>query len=53
MAAGAKSVGEHAHARQHQILEQYIRARIERKCTEVLTSISRPDLEIVELQERE
>jgi hypothetical protein len=52
MTAGAKSIREQAHAKQHQILEQYIRARAERKCIEALASISRLDLAIVELQDR-
>jgi hypothetical protein len=52
MTGGAKSIREQAHAKQHQVLEQYIHARTERKCTESLTSISRLDLEIVELQDR-
>jgi hypothetical protein len=50
--AGAKSIREQAHLKQHEILEQYIRAHTERICAEFLTSISRLDLEIVELQER-
>ena len=50
--AGMKSVREQAHAKQHQILEQYVRARTERKCAESLTTISRLDQEIVDLQER-
>ena len=32
--AGMKSVREQVHAKQHHILEQYVRARTERKCTE-------------------
>jgi hypothetical protein len=52
MTAGAKSVREQVHDKQHQILEQYIRARRERKCEEAFTSVSRLDLEIVVLQER-
>ena len=50
--AGMKSVREQAHVKQHQILEQYVRARTERKCTESLTTISRLDQEIVDLRER-
>lgn len=52
MTAGAKTVREQVHARQHELLAQYLDARAERKCTESLASISRLDLEIVELQER-
>jgi hypothetical protein len=52
MTAGVKTVREQVHARQHELLEQYLQARIERKCTESVASISRLDLEIVELQER-
>ena len=52
MTAGARTIREQAHAKQHAVLEQYIRARTERKCTEARTIISRLDLEIVALQER-
>jgi len=50
--AGMKSVREQVHARQHHILEQYVRARAERKCIESLTTISRLDQQIVDLRER-
>jgi hypothetical protein len=50
--AGMKSVREETHAKQHQLLDQYVQARTERKCAEALTTISRLDLEIVVLRER-
>lgn len=49
---GTRSLRGGVHVKQHEILEQYMRARTERKCTESLANISRLDLEIVELQER-
>jgi hypothetical protein len=52
MTAGARTVREQAHAKQHEILEQYLQAHTERKCTESRTRISRLDLEIVALQEQ-
>jgi hypothetical protein len=52
MTAGAKSVREQVHAKQHEILAQYLHARAERKCAESVASILRLDIEIVELQER-
>jgi hypothetical protein len=52
MTAGARSIREQFHAKQHAVLEQYLQARTDRKCTEARTSISRLDLEIVALQER-
>jgi hypothetical protein len=53
MTAGAKSIREHAHDKQHELLERYIQARMERRCTDALESITRLDLEIASLQERE
>ena len=50
--AGAKSIREEVHARQHDVLDQYIRARTERKCAEALAGISRLDEEIVYLREQ-
>ena len=52
MTAGAKTIREQVHAKQHTVLEQYLRARMDRKCAEARTNISRLDLEIVALQER-
>ena len=45
--AGQKSTREDAHARQHELLEQYSRAHTERTCTEALTDISKLDTAIV------
>jgi hypothetical protein len=39
--AGQKSMREDAHERQHELLEQYIRAGKERKCTEAMSDISK------------
>jgi hypothetical protein len=50
MTAGAKSIREQVHEKQHQVLEQYIHARMERKCEDALTNVSRLDREIVVLQ---
>ena len=52
MTAGARTVREQAHTKQHQILMQYLQARTERQCTEARTNISRLDFEIVALQEQ-
>lgn len=52
MTAGAKTIREQVHAKQHAVLQQYLQARMERKCAEARTDISRLDLEIVALQER-
>lgn len=49
---GTRSVRDGVHVKQHEILEQYMRARTERKCTESFANISRLGLEIVDLQER-
>ena len=47
MTAGMNSIREQAHARQHHILDQYVRAHTERKCAEFLATIPRLDQEIV------
>lgn len=52
MTAGVRTVREQAHAKQHQILNQYLQARMERRCAEACTNISRLDFEIVALQEQ-
>lgn len=45
--AGQKSSREDAHARQHELLEQYTRAGTERKCTEAMADIAKLDAAIV------
>lgn len=45
--AGQKSSREDAHAKQHELLEQYTRAGTERKCTEALADIFNLDAAIV------
>ena len=45
--AGQKSSREDAHARQHELLEQYSRAGTERKCTEAIADITKVDASIV------
>lgn len=50
--AGQKSSREDAHARQHELLEQYIRAGKERKCTEATADISTFDAGIVESRDQ-
>ena len=52
MTAGMNSIREQAHARQHHILDQYVRAHTERKCAEFLATIPRLDQEIVAFRER-
>ena len=47
MTAGMKSVREQVHARQHHILEQYVRARTTRKCADSMLMLPRLDQEIV------
>ncbi len=51
-AAGQKSSREDAHARQHELLEQYIRAGKERKCTEAMADISKFDEAIVRFRDQ-
>jgi hypothetical protein len=48
--AGMKSIREEAHEKQHALLEQYIRARTDRKCRESLANISEIDQEIVDVR---
>ena len=50
--AGMKSIREQAHAKQHHLLKEYLRARTERICTESLENIPRLDQEIVDLRDR-
>ncbi len=50
MTAGMRSLREQAHAKQHQLLKEYLRARTERICTESLESIPRLNQEIVDLR---
>ena len=50
--AGMKSIREQAHAKQHQLLKEYLRARTERICTESLENIPRLDQEIVDLRDQ-
>ena len=50
--AGQKSIREQAHAKQHKLLEQYIRAGTERKCTEAIADISRFDEAIVDFRDK-
>jgi len=52
MTAGMKSLREQAHAKQHQLLKEHLRARTERICTESLANIPRLDQEIVDLRDR-
>ncbi len=50
--AGQKSIREEAHAKQHILLEQYIRAGTERKCTEAIADITRFDEAIVDFRDK-
>jgi len=50
--AGMKSIREEAHEKQHTLLEQYVRARADRKCREALTNISEIDQEIVDVRDQ-
>ena len=47
--AGMKSIREEARAKQHILLDQYVRALTERKCRESIANISELDQAIVEL----
>lgn len=47
-----KSLREHTHARQHELLGQYVHARTEGECTVVLRTFSRVDEAIVRFRER-
>jgi hypothetical protein len=46
--AGQKSSREDAHERQHKLLEQYVRAGKERRCTEAMADIAKFDAAIVD-----
>ena len=50
--AGMSSLRGQAHAKQHQLLKEYLRARTERICAESLENIPRIDQEIVELRDQ-
>ena len=50
--AGMKSIREEAHAKQHILLDQYVRALTERKCRESIANISELDQAIVERRDR-
>lgn len=52
MTAGMKSLREQAHAQQHQLLKEYLRAWNERICTGSLENIPRLDQEIVDLRDQ-
>jgi len=52
MTAGMKSLREQVHAQQHQILEQYVRARTTRKCADSMLMLPRLDQEIARSQEQ-
>ncbi len=45
--AGMKSIREQIHAKQHHILQQYVRARTTRKCADSMLMLPRLDQEIV------
>ena len=45
--AGQKSIREDAHAKQHELLKQYIRAGTDRKCSEAIADIAKLDASIV------
>ncbi len=47
MTAGMKSIREQVHAKQHHILEQYVRARTTRKCADSMLMLPRLDQEMV------
>jgi hypothetical protein len=50
--AGHKSIREDAHARQHELLEQYPRAGMDRKCTEAMADIPKLDAAIVRFRDQ-
>ena len=50
--AGQKSTREDAHHKQHSLLEQYVRALRERKCTEAMADISRFDEAIIDFRDK-
>lgn len=50
--AGMKSIREAAHAKQHEILEQHVRALADRKCRQSVTNISVIDGEIVDFRDK-
>lgn len=50
--AGMKSIREEAHEKQHTLLEQYVRAQVDRTCRESLANISEIDQEIVDVRDQ-
>jgi hypothetical protein len=49
--AGMKSIREEAHDKQHALLDQYLRAVLDRQCRESLENITRIDRQIVEVRD--
>lgn len=50
--AGMKSIREEAHDKQHALLDQYVRALLDKQCRESIENISRIDRQIVEVRDR-
>ncbi len=49
--AGHKTTRETAHAEQHRLLEEYLRAGLERRCTEAVADVSQLDHAIVRFRD--
>jgi hypothetical protein len=49
--AGMKSIREEAHDKQHALLDQYLRAVLDRQCRESLENITQIDRQIVEVRD--
>jgi hypothetical protein len=49
--AGMKSIREEAHDKQHALLDQYLRALLDKQCRESLENIARIDRQIVEVRD--
>ncbi|MDR4480176.1 MAG: hypothetical protein R3B37_10600 [Nitrospira sp.] len=49
--AGHKTTREAAHAEQHRLLEEYLRAGLERRCTEAFADVSQLDHAIVRFRD--
>ena len=51
--AGMKSLREEAHDKQHALLNQYVRALMDKQCSESIENISRIDRQILEVRDKE
>lgn len=50
--AGMKSIREGAHDKQHALLDQYVRALVDKQCQESIDNIARIDRQIVDVRDQ-